>query len=72
MKMPLSYLKCSLVGDACVGKTRLTKVFVGEKGDDEYTPTIFENYYGKFSRYPCRYTNMICSIAENSSMQTNY
>ncbi|XP_022332318.1 rho-related GTP-binding protein RhoD-like [Crassostrea virginica] len=47
MKMPLSYLKCSLVGDACVGKTHLTKVFVGEKGDDEYTPTIFENYYGE-------------------------
>ncbi|XP_061173393.1 uncharacterized protein LOC133182564 [Saccostrea echinata] len=45
--MPVSYLKCSIVGDAKVGKTYLSKVFVGEKGDSKYTPTIFDNYYGQ-------------------------
>ncbi|XP_052701806.1 uncharacterized protein LOC128178595 [Crassostrea angulata] len=47
MKMKSSYLRCSVVGDACVGKTRLIKNFVGEKGDEKYTPTIFENYHGE-------------------------
>ncbi|XP_056021196.1 uncharacterized protein LOC130054698 [Ostrea edulis] len=46
MKMQASYVTCSIVGDACVGKTRLIKSFVGEK-DEQYTPTIFENYYGE-------------------------
>ncbi|XP_061174424.1 uncharacterized protein LOC133183486 [Saccostrea echinata] len=47
MKMQTSYLKCSVVGDAQVGKTCLTKMFVGEKGEEKYTPTIFENYSGE-------------------------
>ncbi|XP_056022104.1 ras-like GTP-binding protein RhoL [Ostrea edulis] len=46
-EMKASYLKCSIVGDARVGKTRLTKTFIGEKEDEQYTPTIFENYYGE-------------------------
>lgn len=51
MKMQSSYLRCSVVGDACVGKTRLIKAFVGEKGDEKYTPTIFENYHGEIRSF---------------------
>ncbi|XP_062614307.1 rho-related GTP-binding protein RhoQ-like [Saccostrea cucullata] len=57
--MSVPDLKCSVVGDARVGKTCLTKAFIGEKGDEKYTPTIFENYYGETF---CRGKKAIVSI----------
>lgn len=43
-----SCIKCVLVGDAGVGKTNLAARLSSRKFKDEYIPTIFDNYAGKY------------------------
>ena len=41
-------VRCSVVGDSMVGKTTTVMAFT-EASSKEYSPTIFENYAGKWS-----------------------
>jgi GTPase SAR1 family protein len=45
-------VQCTIVGDSSVGKTALVKKFLRtEENKEDVTPTVFDNFSGKFENY---------------------
>lgn len=43
-------LKCVVVGDGAVGKTCLLMSYANDAFPEEYVPTVFDHYAGKYIR----------------------
>lgn len=54
-------IKCVLVGDGAVGKSSLIAAYAQDTFREDYQPTAYDTFNGKFSVIFCLYTKMIIS-----------